>query len=414
MKVLMINSFFYLRGGSERCFFDLMALLEAHGHEVIPFSMHHERNRPTPYADYFISNIDFPQKLGGGSSLADKLSAVERVLYSREARRQIERLIADTRPDVAHVHGIAHETSPSILPALQKAGVPVVQTLHDYKLLCPNTNFVSQGEVCERCRGHRYYNVVRYRCKRDSLPASLLAGLEMSVHKALQIYERNVDVFIAPSQFLRQKLLEYGIGNEVVHLPNAIDVDSFQPCYQPDDYFVYVGRLVSVKGIRTLLEAMRQVPNGRLLIAGGGEEEGALQAFAREHGLHNVQFLGHLDAAELIPLIQNAAFTVVPSEWYENYSMTVIESLACGTPVLGANIGGIGEQIEDGRNGLLFESGSAAELAEKINWLLAHRDEAIVMGRRGRAQVERVNHPQEHYRQTIAIYERLLARQERQ
>ena len=145
MKILMCNSFYYLRGGSERCFFDLMALLRSNGHEVIPFSMHHERNEPTPYDEYFLSAIDFPSMLGKDSSLGDKFTVMERVIYSREARRKIKKLIADTRPDIAHIHGIASETSPSILPALKTAGIPIVQTLHDYRLICPNTSFVSHG-----------------------------------------------------------------------------------------------------------------------------------------------------------------------------------------------------------------------------------------------------------------------------
>jgi glycosyltransferase involved in cell wall biosynthesis len=408
MKVLLCNSFYYLRGGSERCFFDLAELLEAHGHEVIPFSMADPRNRPSDYADYFISHVDFPSRLGPGSSLRDKLQAAGRVIYSREARAKIERLIAATRPDIAHVHGIAHETSPSILPALKQAGIPVVQTLHDYKLLCPNTSFVSHGAVCERCKGHRYYNVVRHRCKRGSLAASVLAGTEMAVHKLLQIYERNVDVFITPSAFLQAKLVEYGIRTTSVNVPNFIHFDRFEPCYTPENYFIYVGRLVHLKGVHTLLEAMRFVQGSHLYIAGRGEQEDELRAYVQAHGLTNVTFLGHLGLDHLVPLVQRALFSVVPSEWYENYSMTVIESLACGTPVVGADIGGIPEQVRDGQTGLLFEPGNARQLAEKIRWMLAHREQAREMGRNGRLQVERVNHPQVHYEQTVAIYQGLL------
>lgn len=410
MKVLLCNSFYYIRGGADRCFFDMQHILEAHGHEVIPFSMSDARNRPSPYSDYFISNIDFPRELGKSGGVTGKLRAVERVIYSREARDQITRLIADTQPDIAHIHGIAHETSPSILPAIKAAGIPIVQTLHDYKLLCPNTSFISHGEVCERCKVHRYHNVVLHRCKRDSLPASLLAGVEMTVHKALRIYERNVDVFIAPSEFLRDKLIEYGIRTPIVHLPNTVDVDSYEPCYTPENYFVYAGRLSEIKGVGTLLEAMQAVPQSRLYIAGQGEIEADLRTFADEHNITNVTFLGHLQAGELIPLVQRAAFAIVPSEWYENYSMAVIESLACGTAVIGARIGGIAEQVRDGWNGLLFEPGNARDLAEKIRCLLAHPERAVEMGRNGRAQVEQINHPHTFYHRTLDIYKRLLAK----
>lgn len=408
MRVLMCNSFLYLRGGAERCALDLSALLAAHGHEVIPFAMEHERNVPSEYTPYFVSSVDFPSKLQGNSSLASNMQVLERVIYSHEAKRKIEALIARTKPDIAHIHGIAHEVSPSILDALKSAGVPIIQTLHDYKLLCPNTSFVSQGAVCERCKGHRYYNVVLRRCKRDSLAASLLAGLEMYMHKLMQIYEKNVDLFITPSEFLKQKVAEYGIRNPVVHLPNFVDLERFHPADDVDDYFVYVGRLVDVKGIRTLFEAMRSVRQARLFIVGEGEMGEELRQFAQQHDLSHIRFLGHLPTHELVPIVQRAAFMVVPSEWYENYPMSVLEALACGTPVIGSRIGGIPELVRDGQTGLLFEPGNAAELAAKIQFLLDHPQQAAEMGRAGRRQVEQANHPQHHYQQTMAIYQQLV------
>lgn len=404
----MCNSFYYLRGGAERCFLELEKLLTDHGHEVIPFCMQDERNLPSPYAPYFFSNIDFPSRMRQ-PGLRPKLEAVERTIYSREAARKVKALIAATKPDIAHIHGIAHETSPSILPAIKAAGMPIVQTLHDYKLLCPNTSFVTHGEVCERCKGHHYYNVITHRCKRDSLAASLLAGVEMYIHKALQIYERNVDHFIAPSQFLRDKVVDYAIQTPITQIPNFIDVTAIEPCYDPQDYFVYCGRLVNVKGIKTLVEAMKGVGRSHLYIAGHGDLEAELQTYIAREQLTNITFLGHLQTAELLKLVRGAAFMVVPSEWYENYSMTVLEAFACGTPVLGAAIGGIPEQVNEGKTGLLFPPGNVAALRERINYLLDHRDVAVAMGQQARAQVEVVNDPQAHYEQTVALYRALCA-----
>ncbi len=408
MKILMCNSFYYLRGGAERCFFDLMHLLEVHGHEVIPFSMVDKRNWPSPYENYFIDNIDFSSQMRNGGSFGAKLRLAERVIYSRDARRKIEALIEATRPDIAHIHGIAHETSPSILPAIKKAGIPIVQTLHDYKLLCPNTNFVSRGVICEQFMGHRYYNVVRYRCKRNSLSASSLAGLEMYIHKAIKIYEDNVDLFISPSRFLQNKMMEYGVGTPVQYLPYYVKVYEFQACYEPEDYFVFSGRLVAIKGVETLLKAMQRVKASHLYVAGTGELEEHLQAYAVEQGLKNVIFLGHLNTDELSALVQRALFTIVPSEWYENYPMAVLESFACGTAVIGADIGGIPEQVRDRENGLLFESGNARELAEKIDYMLDNRGHAEAMGRMGRQQVEKFNSPDHQYQRMMEIYHSLL------
>ena len=410
MKVLMVNSFHYLRGGAERCCFDLSALLEANGHRVIPFSMRHPRNVPTPYDDYFVSAIDFPTELAK-PGLGPKVNVAERILYSREARRQIERLVADTRPDLVHIHGFIHEMSTSILPALKKAGLPVVQTLHDYKIVCPNTTFISNEAVCERCLGHRYYNIARHRCKRDSRVASILAGAEMYFHELFRLYEPNIDLFISPSAFLADKVREHGIKTPIVTIPNFIDPAHFQPTYEPERYFLYAGRLARPKGILTLLEATRRLgPATELRIAGAGELEPELRQFVADHGLTNVHFLGHLDPAELRRAMQRALAIVQPSEWYENYSMTVIESLACATPVIGAAIGGIPEQIRDGVNGLLFAPGDAGQLAEKMGHLLARPDLAIGMGRAGRRQVETINGPAAHYEQTLRVYDQLAPR----
>ena len=409
MRILMCNSFHYVRGGAERCFLDLMALMREQGHDVIPFSMQHERNLPSDYASYFISNIDYPSLMQNGKSIRARLKATERILYSREAAGKIDLLIRETRPDIAHVHGIAHETSPSILPVLKRHGIPVVQTLHDYKLLCPNTSFVSNGQICERCKGGRFYNATRYRCKRGSLPASLIATLEAYAHKFSRIYEHNVDCFISPSKFLARKVAEFGVTGKVVTIPNFIDVASFTPGYAPEPYYVFAGRLVDVKGVRTLVRAAEMVTKGRLFIAGSGDLKEELETYVADRGLDHVTFLGHLATGKLIELLRHAAFTVTPSEWYENYPMSVLESLACGTPAVAADIGGIPEIVRDGVTGLTFPPGDVKALAKRIAYLLDNPEESIRMGRAGRCQVEQINSAESHYVATMAVYGQLCA-----
>ncbi len=409
MKILMCNSFYYVRAGAERNFFDLTHLLESYGHEVIPFSMQHESNLPTPYSKYFTSFVDYPSLLKKKSGLSDYGMVMERVLFSRESYRNISELIEDTEPDIAHIHGIGSETSPSILPAIKKAGVPIVQTLHDYRLLCPQISFYSQGEVCEQCKVHRYYNTVRRRCKRGSLSASVMASLEISIHKMMGIYERNIDVFIAPSEFLLNKFKEFKFRGNLTHLPYLVDIQQFQPCYEPQNYFIYYGRLVDYKGVFTLLEAMKEIPDSTLMIAGSGDVEDEMKEFIAENQLDNVQMLGFVKTDQLIPLVQNAAFSIVPSEWYENYSMSVVESLGCGTPVVGSRIGGIPEQVVDGWNGMLFEPGNAKSLAEKIRYLLDNPQETRQMGRNARSRIEEINDPARHYESIMGIYGALLS-----
>jgi len=331
------------------------------------------------------------------------------VIYSREARRKIEAVIERTQPDLVHIHGFIHEMSTSILPALKAAGLPVVQTLHDFKIVCPNSNFLSHGHICEACKGGKYYNMTRYRCKRGSLSASLLATVEMYFHETFRLYEPNIDLFISPSRFLADKVTEHGVSKPIAVIPNFIQPDNFQALHESENYFVYVGRLAREKGIRTLLSAVQRVKtNAELIIAGSGEAEQDLRQFVQDNNLINVRFVGHLDTADLSDLMQRAVCTVVPSELYENYSMTVIESLACGTPVIGARIGGIPEQVIHGVNGLLFEPGDAADLAEQLQRLLDDRAEALAMGRAGRERVESINDPESHYEQTMAAYRSIL------
>lgn len=408
MKILMVNSFHYMRGGAERCFFELSDLLRASGHEVFPFCMDHPQNTPSEYRDDFVSFMDFPTELRK-PGIGPKARVFERILYSREARRKVEALFEKVKPDLVHIHGFIHEMSTSILPALKAAGLPVVQTLHDYKIACPNTSFVSHGRVCEACKGGKYYNMTRYRCKRGSTSASLLATVEMYFHEAFRLYEPNIDLFISPSQFLADKMVEHGVETPIVTIPNFLHPESFQPVYESDNYFVHAGRLAREKGAMTMLDAVRRLnTDTKLVVAGTGDMEPEMRRFIQEHNVDNVEFVGHLKTAELSRLIQRAIFTVVPSEWYENYSMIVLESLASGTPVIGSRIGGIPEQVVHGVNGLLFEPGDAADLAKQMARLIDNRGEAIEMGRAGRQRIEQINNPDSHYEQTLAAYRSIL------
>ncbi len=231
----------------------------------------------------------------------------------------------------------------------------------------------------------------------------------MYFHQMFRLYEPNIDMFISPSRFLADKMAEHGVRKSIIPIPNFINPDNFTAVYEPQNYFVFAGRLVRVKGILTLLEAMRHIKSDAvLMIAGAGELEPEMRQFVETHNLVNVRFLGHLGTDDLAALVQGALFTVSPAEWYENYSMAVIESLACGTPVIGANIGGIPEQVRDGWNGFLFEPGNATELAARMQCLLDDRESAIQMGRNGRTQVETINNPETHYEQTIQVYKQLL------
>jgi len=293
---------------------------------------------------------------------------------------------------------------------LGRREIPVVMTLHDYKLACPNYKMRTQGEVCERCLPRNFYRAVQYRCVKDSLLASTACATELYLHRFMGIYEKNVKFFVAPSNALKSKIAASGIQEDKLKLlPNFAHVGSFVPAYEATDYLIYFGRLAEEKGLLTLLESMRKYGSGRLVIVGDGPLAHTLQRTVVEQELSNVQLIGHKSGAELRDLIRGARATVLPSQWYENCPISVIESYASGTPVLGANIGGIPEMIEDGRTGLLFEPFSPEDLLAKIEHI--YGDDALVeeMGRNARLKAEHEFDSALHLDRLLDIYKEALA-----
>lgn len=405
MKILIANKFYRPVGGPETIVLDTTRELNARGHETVPFAMAHIDN--VEHSDYFVPNIDYNEQVRGRTAMIKE--AVD-IIYSREAARRIRKCVADTRPDVAHAHNIYHQLSPSILRALKKANVPTVLTLHDGKLLCANMVFLRQGRVCERCAGRKFYHAVINRCVKDSYAGSLVCCVEEYIHRWLRIYERNVDLFITPSQFLKRKLVEHGrLRKEQIEvLPNYACTDDFQPNYGPGDYGLFVGRLESLKGIMTLLKACTEIPDMDIRIAGRGPLMQEGKEFAEQENLSRVQFMGFRSGEELKQLFLNARFLVIPSECYENCPMVVLEAFSAGKPVIGSKIGGIPELIEHGTDGLLFEPGDAQALAEAMAALWKDPSTASEMGRQGRAKVEERFSIDKYMQSLIGIYSRML------
>jgi len=410
MKVLQINKFFRQVGGSERYMFEVSQLLQNEGHEVIFFAMRHPENEHSPQESFFVSTIEY-----GDTTPVYKLKTlwrtVGKTVYSFESRRKMRALVEAERPDMAHIHVISHQISPSILDALRDAGVPTVQSMHDYKQVCPSYQLYihHKGEICERCLSGNYYNAVLQRCIKKSIPGSILAAGAQYLHRASHIYEKNIDFFIAPSRFMRDKLVEGGVPREKIRvLAYGIDIGAYAPNYDAGDYAVYFGRLSPEKGLTTLLHAMERIPDLKLVVVGEGPHRAELERAAERRGLVNISFVGHKDGDALKDLVRNAAFSVLPPEWYENSPLSIYESHALGTPVVASRIGGIPELIEDDESGLLFTPGDAEELAERMATLFANKDKCREMGRRGREEVERLC--AKHYGGLMAVYEEARTR----
>ncbi len=410
LKILVCNKFYRPVGGPETVVLDSIRELKALGHEPIPFSMAHPENVPSEYANYFVQNVDYNAKHSQrGMSLVREAASL---LYSKEARRQIERLIKDTKPDIAHAHNIYHQLSPSILSALKQAGVPTVLTLHDGKLLCANMLFLTGGKICERCAGRWFHNAVVHKCVKDSYASSLLCCVEETAHRMSGIYERNVDLFLAPSQFLKGKMVQHGRLKEssIEVLPNYADVNSWEPSYVPGDYAFFAGRIEPLKGVPTLWKACKEIPEFRVKLAGRGPllEEGEI--FCKENGLNEVQHLGFQTGDALKALFRESRFVALPSECYENSPMVILEAFAAGKPVIASRIGGIPELIEEGVDGLLFEPGNVQELASAMRRLVDNPDLAEEMGRRGRAKVEERYSLEAYMKSLVRVYNKALNR----
>jgi len=380
-RLLSLNSYHYRRGGSDVVYLEHDALFAALGWETAVMSMHHPRNLDSPWSRYFVDELEF----GKATGLLDKIVKAGKVVYSLEAQKKLRQLLSVFPADVAHVHCIYHHLSPSVLPVLHDAGIPVVLTAHDLKIACPAYKMLNETGICERCRTGSVLNVVRHRCVRDSFSASAVVAVESGLQRTLRLYRRHLGRVITPSRFYRQKLLEWGWPQEqLAYVPNYVDASLFQPSYEPGDYFLFAGRLAVEKGVATLIEAAiaAKVP---LRVAGTGPIEAQLRAMP---GADQVQWLGFCSGEALWKQVREARALVLPSEWYENAPMSVLEAYANGTPVIGADIGGIPEMI-DADTGWVFRSGDAEDLARVLRLAVAAPDAAIAeMGRRSRQRAE--------------------------
>jgi len=408
MRVLQVNKFHWLKGGSETAYFGITKLLEAHGHEVIPFSMKDDKNLPTPWSRFFVENVDY-----GNGGLKNKLSCALKIIYSFDAASKMKRLLQEVRPDVAHFHIFQHQISPSVFGPLRKKGVPIILTLHDLKPVCPNYRMYTGGKLCEKCSGGRFYNCLLNRCTKGSAFGSLINTIEMYLHYALRYYQ-NVDRYITVSSFYRDKMIEAGFPPEkVVHIPNFIDASEFQSNGADKGYGLYFGRLSDEKGLLTLLKALKLCPEIPFYIAGSGPQEKELKEFAGMTGLRNATFLGFKKGEDLKKLVQEASFTVIPSEWYENCPMSVIESLALGTPVIGSRIGGIPELVRDGVTGFTFTPGDSKDLSAKIKNFAANPMLIENYGKNARKIAEKEYNPATHYSGLMKIYETAIRKNKR-
>jgi glycosyltransferase involved in cell wall biosynthesis len=403
MRILYCNKYNYPFSGTEVYLFEAMELMRSKGHEVALFSMADARGQTTPYDHNLMPPIDFKRPAGW----FHKSQLAARAIYSSEARRRMRAMIDEFQPDVAHVRNIYHHLSPSILWELKAKKVPVVYHLNDFKVLCPSYNLVLRGEACEACKGGKFWHALTKKCY-PGWGARMTLVAEAYIHKWVGTYQKCVDCFLAPSQFVRDKFVEHGWDpTKLEVLPHFQLVAVVDERTTQNAPLLYFGRLSPEKGVGDLVHAMQRLPNLRLIVAGDGPERGRLQQLASDLGLANVEFVGHIAGAELDRAIASSCFTVLPSHAYETLGKTILESYARGRAVLATDLGSRRELVQAGKTGLLYKTGDVDELVAAIQFLSAQPELADKMGRAGHDHVRRRYTPDAHYAVLSSLYKRL-------
>jgi glycosyltransferase involved in cell wall biosynthesis len=408
LKILLVNNYYYNRGGDCTYLLSLENLLKNKGHKVVVFSMHHPQNFKSEFSEYFVSYIDYREEIKK-KTIKAVWNVLKRTFFSKEAMDNIEKLIKEERPDIAHIQNIHHHITPSIFKILKKNNIPIVWTLHDYTAICPNTSFLTDGKVCERCRKRKYYWPVLVRCKKKSIGASAIAALEIIIHRIMRVYNY-VDKFIAPSRFLKHKFVEYGFKEDkIAHLDHFIDFPIVEDMVVPGDYYLFVGRISEEKGVKTLIDAASRINAGKLKIAGDGPLLDEMIAYVNAKGKGDViEFLGHKSREDLFDLYRECKFLIVPSEWYENSGLIIFEAFACGKAVIGSNMGGIPELVKNEERGMIFKPGDSEELSAIIQYLINNPDKAVEMGKNARNFLAKNLNAETHYLKLTDIYKRAI------
>lgn len=385
MKIVQVHNTYQRPGGEDVVFEQECRMLEGAGHEVIAYRR---------------SNWDAEAYRG-----VRLLGLAKRTVWASDTRRNFLRLLQREKPDVVHVHNTFVMISPSLYSACYEARVPVVQTLHNYRLLCPAGTFFRDGKVCEECLGGSLWRSVEHACYRQSYPASAVVALMLAAHRLRDTWNREISCFVALSEFARNKFVEGGLPREKIFVkPNFVSPDPGART-GPGDYALFVGRLSPKKRVDTVLAAWKRLPPSiPLHIIGDGPDREQLAAEALRDGLTQVQFKGQLPREQTLAAINQARFLVFASEWYENFPVTIAESFACSTPVICSRMGAMQEIVSDGRTGIHFTPADSEDLAGKVEWAWNHPGEMSAMGRQARAEYESKYTAEKNYPLLIAIY----------
>lgn len=388
-RILVAHNSYQQAGGEDAVVEQETALLRREGHEVL---------------EYRRSNDEI-NKLG----VWEKLTLPRRIIWACDTRQDLKKLTVRERPDVVHFHNTFFVMSPAAYWGCREIGVPVVQTLHNYRLVCPAATFFRDGHVCEDCLGRTPpWPGVAHGCYRESRSQTAVVATMLTMHRWLKTWQEQVDIYIALTEFSRSKFIQGGLPEEkIVVKPNFLHPDPGMR-QAMGDYALFVGRLSAEKGVRMLLRSWDNLRSIPLKVVGDGPLLDEMASFVQTHRLEAVDLLGRLPHHEILTLMKGARFLVLPSEWYEGFPMTLTEAFACGVPVIVSRLGAMTQIVEDGRTGLQFAPSDPEDLAAKVEWAWTHPEQMEVMGREARTEYEAKYTADRNYRMLTDIYQRAI------
>lgn len=364
MKILLINKFHYMRGGSETYHFALAEALRAKGHEVIFFAMQDDKNLECEQSKYFVPNVDY-----NNGKIVNKIYAIKNFFYSDDAKRQMEELIKAEKPDIAHIGLLHRQITFSVVDMLKKYNIPVVMTMHDLIFACPNYTMLINGENCEKCEKGSVINCIKNKCVKNSYSKSLLASLEKKYLISKKMYNK-IDLFITECDFYRKHMINSQVTtSKIITMSNFLGIKQeykFNKNYS--DYILYFGRFSREKGILTLLKAHKESNcKNKLMLVGAGPLENEINEYISRNSLTNIELPGPIYGEKIEKIIEESKTIIVPSEWYENCPYALLQSIAKGKIVIASNIGGLPELIENDKTGFLFNPKDSKDLNKKID-----------------------------------------------
>ncbi len=416
MKILVANNNFFLRGGAERAFFDMINILEENGHEVAHFSTKTSQDYKSPWSKYFVKYYELSDS--SKFSFIQKARIVSRIWYNFETRRKLRQLLKDFKPDVAHLHNIFHHLSPSLIDELKENNIPIVWTLHDYKVVSPNYDLSVSGEVWEGNMGGKIHKCITDKCVHNSYLKSAVCVVEALLHKVRGTYNK-VDCYLSPSDFLIGKYGEFGFKNKIKKIVNPVLVEKIELDVEPwklgigdnnNGFILYFGRLSLEKGVSDLIEAYAELnTNKPLIIAGDGSQKEHLEFLVRKLKLTGkVRFLGRLEKEKLFQVINKASFIVVPSRCYENAPYGMLEAMALGKAVISSGLGGLKEIAQNSNAGISFGMGDKNDLRSKMEYAIENPEEMELRGQKNRKYIEEEYSKEVFYKKIIDIYQKII------